>query len=99
MNTNSSLQKRKEQVIARGQGNLAQVYVDRAQNAELWDVEGKRYLDFGTGIAVVNTGHGHPKVSAAVKDQIDRFKSIRRCRLFTFVGVCRMGHLYGRAHQ
>lgn len=73
MNTNSSLQKRKEQVIARGQGNLAQVYVDRAQNAELWDVEGKRYLDFGTGIAVVNTGHGHPKVSAAVKDQIDRF--------------------------
>ena len=58
--TNASLQQRKTQVIARGQGNVYPVYVERAQNAELWDVEGNRYIDFGTGIAVCNTGHSHP---------------------------------------
>src|SRR5690606_35101219 len=41
--------------------------------AEIWDVEGRRYIDFAAGIAVVNTGHRHPKVTAAVKDQPDRF--------------------------
>jgi hypothetical protein len=41
-------------------------YVERARNAEMWDVEGRRYIDFGSGIAVLNTGHLHPKVQAAV---------------------------------
>ncbi|PKG74088.1 4-aminobutyrate--2-oxoglutarate transaminase [Shewanella sp. GutCb] len=71
--TNSSLQDRKVKVIARGQGNVYPVYVDKALNAELWDVEGHRYIDFGTGIAVCNTGHSHPKVVAAVKAQLDKF--------------------------
>ncbi|MCL1050459.1 4-aminobutyrate--2-oxoglutarate transaminase [Shewanella abyssi] len=71
--TNSSLQDRKVKVIARGQGNVYPVYVDRALNAELWDVDGNRYIDFGTGIAVCNTGHSHPKVVAAVKGQLDKF--------------------------
>ncbi|NQZ27853.1 MAG: 4-aminobutyrate--2-oxoglutarate transaminase [Colwellia sp.] len=71
--TNLELQKRKTQVIARGQGNMYPVYVERAQNSEIWDVEGKRYIDFGTGIAVCNTGHSHPKVVAAVKAQLDKF--------------------------
>ena len=71
--TNSSLQERKVKAIARGQGNVYSVYVERAKNAELWDVEGKRYIDFGTGIAVCNTGHSHPKVVAAVKAQLDNF--------------------------
>ena len=71
--TNTSLQERKVKVIARGQGNVYPVYVDRADNAELWDVDGKRYIDFGTGIAVCNTGHSHPKVVAAVKEQLDKF--------------------------
>lgn len=71
--TNISLQERKVKVIARGQGNVYPVYVDRADNAELWDVDGNRYIDFGTGIAVCNTGHSHPKVVAAVKDQLDKF--------------------------
>ena len=71
--TNSELQKRKTQVIARGQGNMYPVYVERAENSEIWDVEGKRYIDFGTGIAVCNTGHSHPKVVAAVKAQLDKF--------------------------
>jgi len=71
--TNAGWQARKTAAIARGQGNLATVYVDRADNAEMWDVEGKRYIDFATGIAVCNTGHNHPKVVAAVKAQLDRF--------------------------
>lgn len=70
---NQQLQERKTKVIARGQGNLYPVYVERALNSELWDVEGKRFIDFGTGIAVCNTGHSHPKVVAAVKAQVDKF--------------------------
>ncbi len=70
---NQELQARKTRVIARGQGNVYPVYVDKAVNAEVWDVEGKRYIDFGTGIAVCNTGHSHPKVVAAVKEQVDKF--------------------------
>lgn len=71
--TNAKWQARKEAAIARGQGNLAQVYVERGKNAELWDVEGNRYIDFGSGIAVCNTGHSHPKVQAAVQEQLNRF--------------------------
>jgi len=71
--TNLQIQKRKEKVIARGQGNLASVYIKKAKNAELWDVEDKRYIDFGAGIAVSNTGHCHPKIVDAVKRQVDHF--------------------------
>ena len=49
------------------------VYIERGLNAELWDIEGRRYLDFGAGIAVVNTGHSHPRVVQAVKQQLDAF--------------------------
>lgn len=73
MTTNESLQQRKQQVIARGQGNVYPAYIERGVNAELWDIEDNRYIDFATGIAVCNTGHSHPKVIAAVKEQIDRF--------------------------
>ncbi|OUM03891.1 4-aminobutyrate--2-oxoglutarate transaminase [Variovorax sp. JS1663] len=48
-------------------------YAERARNAELWDVEGRRYIDFGSGIAVLNTGHGHPRVMEAVRAQLERF--------------------------
>ncbi|NIK47090.1 4-aminobutyrate aminotransferase [Variibacter gotjawalensis] len=50
-----------------------QIFAAKAQNAELWDVEGRRYIDFAAGIAVVNTGHRHPKVIEAVKAQLDQF--------------------------
>jgi 4-aminobutyrate aminotransferase/(S)-3-amino-2-methylpropionate transaminase len=59
--------------MARGQSNVAPVFVERALNSELWDGEGNRYVDFGSGIAVCNTGHGHPRITAAARDQIDRF--------------------------
>ena len=71
--TNAEWQARKVAAVARGQGNAAAIYVDRASNAEIWDVEGRRYVDFGTGIAVCNTGHSHPRVVAAVKEQLERF--------------------------
>lgn len=70
---NHEWQERKQQVFARGMGNLYPVYVARAENAELWDVEGNRYLDFASGIAVVNTGHSHPAVVAAMKQQLEAF--------------------------
>ncbi len=71
--TNENLQARKLKVFARGQGNVYPVFVERAKNAELWDVDGNRYIDFGTGIAVTNTGHSHPKVVEAVKLQVEKF--------------------------
>lgn len=71
--SNAQWQARKGAAMARGEGNIAPVYIERALNAEMWDVEGNRYIDFGTGIAVCNTGHSHPKIVAAVKQQIDRF--------------------------
>jgi 4-aminobutyrate aminotransferase/(S)-3-amino-2-methylpropionate transaminase len=73
MTSNNQLQARKNKVFARGQGNVYPVYVERALNAEVWDVEGNRYIDFGTGIAVCNTGHSHPKIVQAVKAQVEKF--------------------------
>ncbi|RUO41595.1 4-aminobutyrate--2-oxoglutarate transaminase [Pseudidiomarina aestuarii] len=73
MTTNAELQQRKLAVFARGQGNVYPVYVERAHNAEVWDVEGKRYIDLGTGIAVCNTGHAHPAVVAAATRQLEAF--------------------------
>ena len=73
MSRNLELQARRDAAFARGLGNQLPVYVERARNAELWDVEGRRYIDFGSGIAVLNTGHLHPKVQAAVARQLDAF--------------------------
>ena len=72
-NTNAAWQARKSDAIARGEGNLAALYVDRADGAEIWDIEGNRFIDFATGIAVCNTGHTHPKVTEAVIEQVKRF--------------------------
>lgn len=70
---NSAISERKNQSISRGVGMTTQIYADRAENSEIWDVEGRRYIDFSSGIAVVNTGHRHPRVIEAVKAQLDRF--------------------------
>ena len=71
--TNADINARKDKAISRGVGMQTQIYAQRAKNAEVWDVEGTRYIDFAAGIAVVNTGHCHPKVMAAVTDQMGRF--------------------------
>jgi 4-aminobutyrate aminotransferase / (S)-3-amino-2-methylpropionate transaminase / 5-aminovalerate transaminase len=73
MTQNSDLQARRDAAIARGISNQLPVFVARAENAELWDVEGRRYIDFAGGIAVLNTGHVHPRVKAAVAAQLDAF--------------------------
>ena len=75
---NAQWQERKDAAMARGEGNLAPIFIDRAEGSQLWDVEGRRYLDFGTGIAVVNTGHLHPKVKSAVARQLDGFQRFLR---------------------
>ncbi|QCN97840.1 4-aminobutyrate--2-oxoglutarate transaminase (plasmid) [Azospirillum argentinense] len=71
--SNQSFQDRRNAAVPRGLANAMPVYVDRAENAELWDVEGNRFIDFAGGIAVLNTGHRHPKIIEAVKAQLDRF--------------------------
>jgi 4-aminobutyrate aminotransferase/(S)-3-amino-2-methylpropionate transaminase len=73
MATNSELFARREAAVVRGVGHATPISAGKALNSEVWDVEGKRYVDFGGGIAVLNTGHRHPKVVAAVRDQLDAF--------------------------
>ncbi|PWR24923.1 4-aminobutyrate--2-oxoglutarate transaminase [Zavarzinia aquatilis] len=73
MATNAELVARREAATPRGVSIAYPVYAEKAQNAELWDVEGKRFIDFAGGIGVLNVGHRHPKVIAAVKDQLDHF--------------------------
>jgi len=70
---NSQWQARKDAAFPRAVGNLTPVFIDHASNAEMWDVEGNRYIDFASGIAVCSTGHTNPKVTAAVKRQLERF--------------------------
>lgn len=70
---NAEWQTRKEAAFARAQGNMVPVYIDHAKNAEMWDVEGRRFIDFASGIAVCSTGHTNPKVTAAVQQQLQRF--------------------------
>ncbi|MFM2355085.1 MAG: hypothetical protein RLZZ528_821 [Pseudomonadota bacterium] len=73
MTMNAEIEARRKSAMSRGVGVMTQIYADRAENAEIWDKDGNRYIDFASGIAVLNTGHRHPKVIAAVKDQIDHF--------------------------
>jgi 4-aminobutyrate aminotransferase/(S)-3-amino-2-methylpropionate transaminase len=73
MVTNRELLARREAAVPRGVASSHPVFAARAENAELWDVEGKRYIDFAGGIAVLNTGHRHPKVMAAVAKQLESF--------------------------
>lgn len=71
--SNAALLARREAAVPRGVASAAPVFAARAENAELWDVEGKRYIDFAGGIAVLNTGHRHPEVVAAAKAQEDLY--------------------------
>jgi 4-aminobutyrate aminotransferase / (S)-3-amino-2-methylpropionate transaminase / 5-aminovalerate transaminase len=71
--SNSALLARREAAVPRGVASAAPVFAARAENAELWDVEGNRYIDFAGGIAVLNTGHRHPAVIAAAKAQEDLY--------------------------
>jgi 4-aminobutyrate aminotransferase/(S)-3-amino-2-methylpropionate transaminase len=63
---------RKTAAVARGVGTRG-IYAARAENAQLWDADGRRFIDFAAGIAVNNTGHRHPRVMAAVAEQAQAF--------------------------
>ena len=69
----SPLTERRQQATPRGVAVLCDFYADRACNAELWDEQGRRHIDFAGGIGVLNSGHLHPQVAAAVQAQMQRF--------------------------
>jgi 4-aminobutyrate aminotransferase len=71
--TNADWHARRLAATPRGVAVFGDFYIDRAKNAEFWDIEGRRYIDFAGGIAVLNTGHVHPKVQAAIAAQLQRF--------------------------
>ncbi|MCI0518097.1 MAG: 4-aminobutyrate--2-oxoglutarate transaminase [Woeseiaceae bacterium] len=73
MSTNKQLLDRRNAAVARGVGTQHTVFAQKALGAEIWDVEGNRYIDLATGIAVNNVGHNHPKVIAAVREQLEKF--------------------------
>ena len=71
--TNAELMARRAAALPRGVSQAHGVFAERAENAEIWDVEGHRWIDFVAGIAVVNTGHRHPRVMEAVGQQLEKF--------------------------
>ncbi len=73
LSTNATLMSRREAAVPRGVASAAPIFAAKAENAELWDVEGNRFIDFVGGIAVLNTGHRHSKVVAAAKAQEDLY--------------------------
>ena len=70
---NELLMARKAAATPRGVGVMASFFADRAENSLLWDIEGRRFIDFAGGIAVMNTGHRHPKVVKALTEQLEKF--------------------------
>ncbi len=72
MSTSTDLKARKAAAVPNGVSTKG-IYVAKAENSELWDVDGRRYVDFAAGIAVLNTGHRHPKIMAAVAEQAHAF--------------------------
>ncbi len=73
MDSNQKLSARLAAAVPRGISIATPMFAERAEGAEIWDVEGRRYIDFAGGIAVQNIGHRHPRVLAAVRDQLEAF--------------------------
>ena len=72
MSKSADLKARKTAAVPNGVGTKG-IYVARAENSEVWDVDGRRYIDFAAGIGVLNTGHRHPRIMAAVAEQAECF--------------------------
>jgi len=71
--TNNSLKELRDKYIPPGHGSITSSYVVSAKGALIRDVEGREFIDFSSGIGVMNVGHSHPKVVAAIKDQAEKF--------------------------
>ena len=76
MPNSAELHERRMAAVPRGVGHATPIYAKRAKNAEIWSEDGKRYIDFAAGIAVVNTGHQHPKIVAAIEEQLKAFSHV-----------------------
>ena len=76
MARNIELLNRRNLAVPRGVGTALPIFVARAENAEMWDEEDRRYIDFAGGIAVLNVGHRHPRVTAAVRAQLDDYMHV-----------------------
>ncbi len=74
--TNEQLRQRRSAAVTPGAVSTHPFHPVRGEGSYVWDVEGKRYLDFSTGIAVMNIGHSHPAVVAAVKKQVEQFQHL-----------------------
>ncbi|MDD2059812.1 4-aminobutyrate--2-oxoglutarate transaminase [Pseudomonas sp. JQ170] len=70
--TNESLMQRRVAAVPRGVGQIHPIFAESAKNATVTDVEGREFIDFAGGIAVLNTGHVHPKIIAAVEAQLHK---------------------------
>ena len=70
---NEAWVERRAKAVARGMGMAAPIMAARAENSEIWDIEGRRYIDFAGGIAVLNAGHRNPAVMRRVQDQLSAF--------------------------
>jgi 4-aminobutyrate aminotransferase/(S)-3-amino-2-methylpropionate transaminase len=70
---NAALMARRRAALPTGLGQSFEIFVDRAEGAEVWDVEGRRYIDFAGGIAVLNTGHRHPALVKAMTEQLGKY--------------------------
>jgi len=73
MPSNAELHAQRLAAVPRGLASATALVAGHARNAEVWDVEGRRYIDFASGIAVLNVGHCHPRVLEAVRAQMERF--------------------------
>jgi len=73
MPSNAELQMRRIAAVPRGVSTMLPVFVEHADNATIRDADGNELIDFAGGIGVLNVGHRHPKVMAAVRDQLDRY--------------------------
>ena len=72
-NQSEYLRKLRERVVPQGPFNITPYFAARGQGATLYDVDGRELIDFAGGIGVMNVGHSHPKVVAALKDQAEKF--------------------------
>jgi 4-aminobutyrate aminotransferase/(S)-3-amino-2-methylpropionate transaminase len=73
MSKNAELSIRRSNAVPRGVASATAAFAQKAENATIWDADGKQYVDFAGGIAVLNVGHRHPRVIEAVKAQLDLY--------------------------
>ncbi len=74
--SNKELFARRQAAVTRAAQSVHPIYPVRGEGSYIWDADGKKYLDFSAGIAVMNLGHSHPKVLEAVKRSVDEFQHL-----------------------